>query len=258
MEVGSQVSDSEQMAPRTKIFVGRLPDDCNSTELQGLFEKYGTVTECDVIRKYGFVHMSSPEEADTAIKELNNYNLRGSTISVEPSTSKLHPEPGAPGRARTEGGGPLRRGGPRNGYGLRDYYMDRYYDYRYYDDYGRDLYYRPRPYPYVYDRRPPSPPTMSYRDEAYRRTMTSPRDSPYRRALPPPPPPPPPPRDDPYHRRLPPPPPPPPLDEDDMYDRHMRDRSSDYLYSRRSPTTMSSSSYRSSWYSSERRSPNMW
>ncbi|XP_076318741.1 uncharacterized protein LOC143229819 isoform X2 [Tachypleus tridentatus] len=231
------------MAPRTKIFVGRLPDNCDSSELQLLFEKYGNVTECDVIKKYGFVHMSSPEEAETAIKELNNYNLRGSNISVEPSTSKLHLEPGAPGRAKSEGS--TWYGRSRNGYIPRDYYMDRYYE-----DYRQDSYYRSRPYSSLYDRRPPPPPPppphMSYRDDPYRdyrdethwTSLTSSRDSSYRRSLPPPPPPPP--RDDPYPRRI---PPPPPLDDEDMYNGRV---SSDYLYSRRSPTAMFSSTYSSS------------
>ncbi|UYV78399.1 hypothetical protein LAZ67_16001184 [Cordylochernes scorpioides] len=114
------------MPCRTKIFVGRLPDGCKNGELQALFEKYGTVTECDVINKYGFVHMKSSEEADAAIKALHNSSFMGSNITVEQSHSKLHLEPGAPGRAR---GDQLSNGyqpslGPRNGFGPRGGFMN--------------------------------------------------------------------------------------------------------------------------------------
>ncbi|KAL3249316.1 hypothetical protein MRX96_056078 [Rhipicephalus microplus] len=91
------------MAPKTKLFVGHLPDGLHTEELSELFSKYGTVAERDVINKYGFVHMSTEEEAKEALKNLNNYNFMGSTLSVERSTSKFHQEPGAPGRAK---GGP--------------------------------------------------------------------------------------------------------------------------------------------------------
>ncbi|CAG0925216.1 unnamed protein product [Notodromas monacha] len=74
--------------PRTKIFVGRLPEVCNAEELRALFEKYGTVTECDVLNRFGFVHMSTAEEAEEAIKCLNQINFKGSRITVEHSTGK--------------------------------------------------------------------------------------------------------------------------------------------------------------------------
>lgn len=40
---------------RTKIFVGRLPEGCSSKDLEDLFGKYGTVSECDVVGRFGFV-----------------------------------------------------------------------------------------------------------------------------------------------------------------------------------------------------------
>lgn len=39
----------------TKIFVGRLAEGTTSEDILGLFRKFGTVTECDVISNYGFV-----------------------------------------------------------------------------------------------------------------------------------------------------------------------------------------------------------
>jgi len=38
-----------------KIFVGNLSDKTSSTEIRALFEKYGKVVECDVVKNYGFV-----------------------------------------------------------------------------------------------------------------------------------------------------------------------------------------------------------
>lgn len=212
--------------PKTKLFVGHLPDLCSDEDLRALFEKYGVVTECDVINKYGFVHMATPEQANEAVKHLNNYNLLGSTISVEPSRSKLHPEPGAPGRANKQSV-VNRRGGlsPRNGYALpppRGGYgggfsngYNRRYDIpplgsdSFYDRsfaFGRD---RMRPYPPPFERRSPTMPPL--------------RDDYPRRPLPPL-------TSDPYSRPL-----PPLAMRDELYERRPLPERSDYLYSRRSP-----------------------
>ncbi|CAG2180628.1 unnamed protein product, partial [Oppiella nova] len=72
-----------------KVFVGRLPDGCTDKDLEDLFRTYGQVTQVDLVGKYGFVHMTKREEADEAIKKLNNYNFMGSQLTVQISTSKL-------------------------------------------------------------------------------------------------------------------------------------------------------------------------
>nr|CAD7438586.1 unnamed protein product [Timema bartmani] len=86
--------------PKTKIFVGRLPEDAQAADLRRLFEQYGVVTECDILNRYGFVHMKTEEMATRAIQELNNADFMGVQISVEmynvhsrlftTKTSKLH------------------------------------------------------------------------------------------------------------------------------------------------------------------------
>ena len=38
-----------------KIFVGNLGDDADPEKLKALFEEYGTVTECDILNRFGFV-----------------------------------------------------------------------------------------------------------------------------------------------------------------------------------------------------------
>jgi RNA recognition motif-containing protein len=48
-------SDQDTAKMPTKIFVGRLAEGTTSEDILGLFRKFGTVTECDVISNYGFV-----------------------------------------------------------------------------------------------------------------------------------------------------------------------------------------------------------
>ncbi|XP_067877843.1 RNA-binding protein 4B-like [Heterodontus francisci] len=68
-----------------KIFVGNIPSEGTVEELRTLFEYYGTVRECDIIRHYGFVHMDSAEEASQAIAALNQYELHGKKLNVAES-----------------------------------------------------------------------------------------------------------------------------------------------------------------------------
>ena len=74
--------------------MGRLPDTARSTDLKVLFEQYGSVVECDILNRYGFVHMATADEAAMAILKLNNAEFQGSRISVE--VSMLRPQPGLP------------------------------------------------------------------------------------------------------------------------------------------------------------------
>lgn len=71
-----------------KLFVGNLPPRATEGDLRSLFEKFGKVTECDIIKNYGFVHMKDKKDADEAIKSLNRYKLHGVNINVEASKSK--------------------------------------------------------------------------------------------------------------------------------------------------------------------------
>ncbi|XP_062904222.1 RNA-binding protein 4B-like isoform X1 [Mobula hypostoma] len=79
-----------------KIFVGNLPRPTTAEEIRALFEKYGVVSDCDLIKNYGFVHMKDREAAKEAIEKLHHYRLHGVCINVEASRSgaksstKLH------------------------------------------------------------------------------------------------------------------------------------------------------------------------
>lgn len=73
-----------------KLFVGGLAWTTTDETLSSFFAKAGTVTSANVVkdrytgksRGFGFVEMSSDEEADKAIAELNGQALDGRNISV--------------------------------------------------------------------------------------------------------------------------------------------------------------------------------
>lgn len=73
-----------------KLFVGNLPFSVDSASLQDAFAAYGTVESAKVItdrdsgrsKGFGFVEMSTPEEAEAAIAKLNGADLGGRAISV--------------------------------------------------------------------------------------------------------------------------------------------------------------------------------
>uniref|UniRef100_A0A8C4Q7J3 RNA-binding protein 14 n=1 Tax=Eptatretus burgeri TaxID=7764 RepID=A0A8C4Q7J3_EPTBU len=71
-----------------KIFVGNVPFQATNKELRDLFEQYGRVTECEIIKEYAFVHMEKADEADEAIKNLNRYRLHGAQLNVEVSRGR--------------------------------------------------------------------------------------------------------------------------------------------------------------------------
>lgn len=74
----------------TKLFVGNLEYTVTSDELREAFSQAGTVADAVVItdkmsgrsRGFGFVEMSSEEEAKAAIEKLNGSDLKGRKINV--------------------------------------------------------------------------------------------------------------------------------------------------------------------------------
>lgn len=102
-----------------KIFVGNLADEADQGELKNLFEKFGTVTECDILRNFGFVHMASEDEAETAIAALAGYTFYGSKMNVEMSHGKNSRGGGARGGGMSRGGGFRGSRGSSSSYGDR-------------------------------------------------------------------------------------------------------------------------------------------
>ncbi|KAA0723110.1 RNA-binding protein 4B [Triplophysa tibetana] len=57
-------------------------------ELSALFEEYGTVTECAIVKNFAFVHMSNSDEAMDALRGLDNSEFKGKRIHVQVSKSR--------------------------------------------------------------------------------------------------------------------------------------------------------------------------
>ena len=55
-----------------KIFIGNLPDGglVKNEDVRPLFEEFGLVTECEIIKNYGFVHMDSGESQPLSLQLL--------------------------------------------------------------------------------------------------------------------------------------------------------------------------------------------
>ena len=101
-----------------KLFVGNLSFNTTENDLNDAFAAHGTVTETNLMmdrvsgrpRGFGFVTMSSPEEAQKAIAALNGSQLGGRALTVNIAK---------PREERPAGGGGGRReyGGSGGGYG---------------------------------------------------------------------------------------------------------------------------------------------
>jgi cold-inducible RNA-binding protein len=109
----------------TKLFVGNLSFNTTENDLQDTFAAHGTVVEANLMtdrtsgrpRGFGFVTMSTPEEAKKAIDALNGALLDGRNLTVNEARPK---EERSGGGFRGGGGGGGRdRGGRGGGQGRR-------------------------------------------------------------------------------------------------------------------------------------------
>ncbi len=99
------------------IYVGNLPFSATADELRAAFEKFGTVTNSEVItdretgrsRGFGFVEMADNAQADAAIAGLSGTDMGGRNLTVNEARPREE-------RPRRSGGG------GRGGYGGRDRY----------------------------------------------------------------------------------------------------------------------------------------
>ena len=101
-----------------KLFVGNLSFNTTENDLNDAFAAFGTVTETNLMmdrmtnrpRGFGFVTMSSADEAQKAIEGLHGKDLDGRALTV--NVAKPREERPAGGGGRREYGG----GGGRNRY----------------------------------------------------------------------------------------------------------------------------------------------
>ena len=101
-----------------KLFVGNLSFNVTENELQDAFAQYGTVLEANLMtdrmtgrpRGFGFVTMSTEEEAQKAIQGLHGQSLDNRALTVNVARPREERAGGGGG-----GGGPRRGGGGGGG-----------------------------------------------------------------------------------------------------------------------------------------------
>jgi RNA recognition motif-containing protein len=110
-----------------KLFVGNLSFNITENELQDAFAVHGTVVEANLMmdratgrpRGFGFVTMSTPEEAQKAIEALNGKELGGRALTVNIARPREERPAGGGGGGRRDyrgGGGGGGGGGRRERY----------------------------------------------------------------------------------------------------------------------------------------------
>ncbi|KAF7300663.1 RRM domain-containing protein [Mycena chlorophos] len=105
----------------SKLYVGNLSWNTTDDLLKEAFQQYGQVTdsvhmkdrETGRCRGFGFVTMSTPDEAQAAIAGLNEQELDGRRLRVNVAQGK--PGGGGGGWTGYGGGGNSNRGGFDNG-----------------------------------------------------------------------------------------------------------------------------------------------
>ena len=106
-----------------KLFVGNLSFNVTENDLQDAFAAHGTVTETNLMmdrstgrpRGFGFVTMSSAEEAQKAIDALNGKELDGRALTVNVAKPREERPAGGGRREYSGGGGGYRGGGGGRG-----------------------------------------------------------------------------------------------------------------------------------------------
>lgn len=80
----------------SKLYVGNLPYSTTDSSLSDLFAQVGTVTSASVItdkmsgrsKGFGFVEMSTPEEASAAIEKFHGQDYEGRAMTVSEARPK--------------------------------------------------------------------------------------------------------------------------------------------------------------------------
>ena len=102
-----------------KLYVGNLSFNTTSQDLEQMFGEFGTVQSTNIIedretgrsRGFGFVEMSSAEEAQKAIAALDGKEVDGRALKV----NEAKPQENRSGGGNNRGGGGGYGGGNRGG-----------------------------------------------------------------------------------------------------------------------------------------------
>uniref|UniRef100_A0A0E0LZ74 Small ribosomal subunit protein cS22 n=1 Tax=Oryza punctata TaxID=4537 RepID=A0A0E0LZ74_ORYPU len=103
----SSVLEAPEEVAARKLYVGNIPRTVTNDELAAMFADHGTVERAEVMydkytgrsRRFGFVTMGTPEEANAAIESLNETEVGGRKIKVNvtesflPNIDRSAPEP---------------------------------------------------------------------------------------------------------------------------------------------------------------------
>lgn len=103
---------------KMNIYIGNLPFNLGEEDLKEIFEEYGEVASAKIIsdkmtgrsKGFGFVEMEDDDNANNAIKELNNAEVGGRNIKVNESKPRENNFRGGDrGGDRRGGGGGFQR-----------------------------------------------------------------------------------------------------------------------------------------------------
>jgi cold-inducible RNA-binding protein len=107
-----------------KLFVGNLSFNVTENDLQDTFAAHGTVLEANLMtdrmtgrpRGFGFVTMSTDDEAQAAINSLNGSEVDGRALTVNIARAREERGGGGGGGYRGGGGGGRERSGGQRRY----------------------------------------------------------------------------------------------------------------------------------------------
>ena len=111
-----------------KLFIGNISFNTTENDLQDAFAAHGTVLEANLMmdrvsgrpRGFGFITMSTPEEAQAAISAMNGATMDGRNLTVNEARPREERSGGGGGGGFGGGSGGGRRehsgGGGRNRY----------------------------------------------------------------------------------------------------------------------------------------------
>ena len=108
-----------------KLFVGNVNHNATENDLQDHFAPAGTVVSVNILqdrvtgksRGFGFVEMSTKEEADKAVEMFHSKDFQGRPLTVNEARPKEERPSGGGGGYRGGGGGGGGGGGYRGGGG---------------------------------------------------------------------------------------------------------------------------------------------
>ncbi|OAA64538.1 transformer-SR ribonucleoprotein [Niveomyces insectorum RCEF 264] len=164
---GGGGDDDGAVNPGSNLFVTGIHPRLSEAEVSRMFEKYGEVEKCQIMRDphtkesrgFGFVKMVTSDQADAAKDGLQGEVIDGRSLSIE-KARRARPRTPTPGKyfgppkrdprgrfdrfddRRRGGGGGGYGGGGGGGYGRDDPYRYRGYDRRYDDRGGHERSYR--------------------------------------------------------------------------------------------------------------------